>query len=130
MADAKKMDTPAAAQPSRPQNPLLLTRSQRYAAAADRLEEIGVMLHGLNRLHKNQHRVSTYWWPAFGQLRRHVRRLEEDVRPLKDLKLKGGGEGKQKSDEETRAVERALSIREDFIPRAYLYVSSTLKLLI
>ena len=77
------------------------------------------MLHGLNRLHENQHRVSTYWWPAFGQLRRHVRRLEEEVRPLKDL-VKDGAEGKEQSDEEKRTIQRALWIREHFLPTAYL----------
>lgn len=77
------------------------------------------MLHGLNRLHKNQHRVSTFWWPAFGQLRRHVRRLEEEVRPLKDL-VKDGADEKEQREEEKRAIERAHDIRENFIPEAYL----------
>lgn len=77
------------------------------------------MLHGLHRLHKNQHRVSTYWWPAFGQLRRNVRKLEEDVLPLKSL-VKDGPQGKEQIDEEKRAIERARGIREDFIPKAYL----------
>ncbi|KAL1889786.1 Ribonuclease MRP protein subunit rmp1 [Sporothrix stenoceras] len=119
VADLKKVDT---TQPSRPPPPLLLTPLQRYTAAADRLEEIRVMLHGLHRLHKNQHRVSTYWWPAFGQLRRHVRRLEEDVIPLKSMVKEGAGE-MEPIDEEKRAIERARSVREDFVPKAYLAFS-------
>ncbi len=87
--------------------------ASRFAAAADHLDDADALLHGLHRRHKNQHRVSTYWWPAFGQLRRHVRRLMAALRTAED-------------DEGTRVVAHAENLRTEFVPKAYLYAASLL----
>ena len=50
-----------------------------FTTVAGRLDDTAVLLHGLHCRHKNQHRVSTYWWPSFNQLRRAVTRLRDDV---------------------------------------------------
>ncbi|KIH90690.1 hypothetical protein SPBR_00788 [Sporothrix brasiliensis 5110] len=118
---SNNMDTPATAPFAGVQHASLLTPKARYVAAAERVEEVSAMLHGLNRLHKNQHRVSTYWWPVFGQLRRHVRRLEAVVRPLTAAKAKVDGD--DQSDEEKAAIMCARAVRDDFIPKAYLAFS-------
>lgn len=55
------------------------TQTASFSGVAEHLDDTAVLLHGLHRRHKNQHRVSTYWWPSFGQLRRAVTRLLEDV---------------------------------------------------
>lgn len=96
--------------------PVSSSSAARYAAAADRLDDTHALLHGLHRRHKNQHRVSTYWWPAFGQLRRNVRRLAAEVRDVREARAVDAAA----SHAVQRAVARARMMREQLVPKAYL----------
>ncbi|CAK7213664.1 Ribonuclease MRP protein subunit rmp1 [Sporothrix curviconia] len=96
---------------------------KRFAAAGERLDHISILLHGLHRLHKNQHRVSTYWWPAFGQLRRHVRRLDQEVRAVQADKNSAKFDKGAETEGVRRAVARAFSMLGHFIPKVYLAFS-------
>ncbi|CAK7272064.1 Ribonuclease MRP protein subunit rmp1 [Sporothrix epigloea] len=104
-----------------PPSSSLLSPAESHAAIADRLESIDLLLHGLHRRHKNQHRVSTYWWPAFGQLRRHVRKLAAEARAAQ------AESALRKSAKEPAASSRvAAHARDSFdhlIPKVYLAFS-------
>ncbi|CAK7207415.1 Ribonuclease MRP protein subunit rmp1 [Sporothrix eucalyptigena] len=111
-----KAPTTTSAPLSTPQPPSLPSAAERYAAAAERLDDTNILLHGLYRRHKNQHRVSTYWWPAFGQLRRHVRRLEAEVHAVHAPE-------NVEDDRVKLAIAHARDMRDHFVPKAYLAFS-------
>ncbi|CAK7271154.1 Ribonuclease MRP protein subunit rmp1 [Sporothrix epigloea] len=99
----------------------LLSPAESYATVAKRLENIGILLHGLHRRHKNQHRVSTYWWPAFGQLRRHVRKLAAEARAVWTETTPD--RPARETDAKRRVAAHARDMYDCFIPKVYLYAS-------
>ncbi|OAA57886.1 hypothetical protein SPI_06771 [Niveomyces insectorum RCEF 264] len=90
-----------------------LQQSQREIAG-DRLAAVSRLLAGFHRRHKNQHRVSVYWWPAFEQLRRYVRRLGARLRPV-------DGAVNSENNDDVWAYVRWL--QRAFVPKAYLAFS-------
>ncbi|CAK7232105.1 Ribonuclease MRP protein subunit rmp1 [Sporothrix bragantina] len=120
-ARAPSSSTATSRQASQPPLSSSLSPAERYSAAAERLDNINILLHGLHRLHKNQHRVSTYWWPAFGQLRRHVRKLDEEVRAVQADKALD--KFVKETEYMRRAAAHAHDVRDQFIPKVYLAFS-------
>ncbi|EFX00550.1 hypothetical protein CMQ_7552 [Grosmannia clavigera kw1407] len=96
------------------------------ASPAESLEAALGMIAGFQHRHKNQHRLSAYWWAPFQQLRRHAEKLREELHAQQQLQQK---KQQQKRPSRKRDVvsdaptQRARWMQSNLVPKAYLAFS-------
>jgi ribonuclease MRP protein subunit RMP1 len=109
--------------------------SSALQQALDLLSPALGILDSFAHRNKNQHRLSK-WWAQFDMLRRGARKLAADLRAclesqarastINSKKKKSAAAQKERNDALTQKMEtRARHLREQIVPRAFLYVART-----